>query len=488
MIDAGPAAREHATASHENAAGSPARALERLRATCAHAWQLAASLGAQWVQNGLASARSLVQPRLLRQAIAASRRGNLDAAFALLREEVHARPDEPKSTLLFWGVALACERAPEAAEPMARLVRNQAAAGQVAEAVDQWLALVAEVPGAVLDVATLARIVPVLRTRYSEARGKAAQQQGRERLIDALRRSVDPASGALTVGIALRLVEEARGLDVDVARRAAVAALASPGLHEAKRVRLNDLVRSLEGGRWPEAPAALPPPAPVAPKPAPAASTPRPTAAAPAARPAPAARAPQATPAAPTPPVQQAAPDPSPLSVDARPEPPVPAERRPAPPILATPSQSAFRAVASAGALRSVEITPVELAEDGLVAWEVGGEQRTRVHYRAIEAIAAAEVAGLAEAGVIVIDLVLRTTRPGRPRSSLRMRSDRFDPTTLFPERTDAGQALRALLSELLDRSGAVPLPDPDSALALRPQRFESLAAFEAATVARLSS
>ena len=130
----------------------------------------------------------------------------------------------------------------------------------------------------------------------------------------------------------------------------------------------------------------------------------------------------------------------------------------------------------------------MELADDGLVAWEIGGEQRTRVHYRAIEAIAAAEVAGLGDAGVIVIDLVLRTTRPGRPRSSLRMRADGFDPAALFPDRTDAGQALRALLSELLDRSGALPLPDPDSALALRPRRFESLAAFEAATLARLSS
>ena len=120
-----------------------------------------------------------------------------------------------------------------------------------------------------LDVATLARIVPVLRTRYSEARGEAAQKQARERLIDALRRCVDPASGALTPGIALRLVEEARGLDADVARRAAEAALASPGLHEAKRARLEQLVRSLDDGRWPEAPVAAAP-APVAPRPAPA--------------------------------------------------------------------------------------------------------------------------------------------------------------------------------------------------------------------------
>jgi hypothetical protein len=95
-------------------------------------------------------------------------------------------------------------------------------------------------------------------------------------------------------------------------------------------------------------------------------------------------------------------------------------------------------------------------------------------------------VAGLAEAPVLVVDLVLRAPRPGRPRSVLRIRSDGFDPAALFPERTDAGQALHALLAELLDRSGAVPLPDPDSALGVRPHRFESLVAFEAAIQSRL--
>ncbi len=430
MIKTGPGALQQATASEENAGGTSVRALEEFRAH----WlrlrkqgrQLAATLGTRWAERSAASLHSLVRPRILRQAISAARRGNLDAAFALLREEVSERPDDPKSTLLFWGVALASERAPEAAEPMARLVRRQAALGDLEAAADQWLALATEVPGAVLDVATLARIVPVLRTRYSQARGEAAQQQARERLLDALRRSVDPASGVLTPGIALRLVEEARGLDADVARRAAEAALAAPGLHEAKRARLSELVRSLADGRWPEAPN---PPAP------------RPVSSASAAS----AELPRSAPrVAPMPPA------------------------------------------AASSALRVVEIIPVELTDDGLVAWEVANEQRTRVHYRAIEAVAAAEVLGLADTGVIVIDLILRSTRAGRPRSSLRMRSNAFDPAALFPERTDAGQALRALLSEVLDRSGATPLPSPDSALALRPQRFESLAAFETETLARL--
>ena len=94
----------------------------------------------------------------------------------------------------------------------------------------------------------------------------------------------------------------------------------------------------------------------------------------------------------------------------------------------------------------------------------------------------------LGDAPVLVVDLLMRATRAGRPRSVLRMRSDAFDAAALFPDRTDAGQALRALLAELLDRSRALPLPDPDSALAIRPQRFETLAAFEAAVHSRLAA
>ena len=108
------------------------------------------------------------------------------------------------------------------------------------------------------------------------------------------------------------------------------------------------------------------------------------------------------------------------------------------------------------------------------MALEGEDDRRTRIDYRAIEAVAVGEVAELGDAPVLVVDLVLRAARAGRPRSVLRMRSDAFDPAALFPDRTDAGQALRALLAELLDRSAAIPLPDPDSALGVRPQRFET--------------
>jgi hypothetical protein len=283
------------------------------------------------------------------------------------------------------------------------------------------------VPDAVVEVAVLMRILPVLRRRLDAARGQEEQARARALLIDVLQRSIDPQSGSLTAAFALRLVEEARGFDMEVARRAAQAALASSNLHEAKRARLEDLLRALKRGAWPETATAQP----------------------------------------------------------------APAERR-APPLSQTDVDAAAERLAalmsSQGSSKVSEVIPVELAEQALIALEGEDDRRTRIDYRAIEAIAVGEVAELGDDPVLVVDLLMRASRAGRPRSVLRMRSDAFDPAALFPDRTDAGQALRALLAELLDRSRALPLPDPDSALAVRPQRFETVAAFEAAVQSRLAA
>ena len=165
--------------------------------------------------------------------------------------------------------------------------------------------------------------------------------------------------------------------------------MASSDLHAAKRARLEQLLQALEGGAWPEAPAAIAP-----------------------------APAPESSPDA----ARRAAPE-SEIDVEA----------------------AAARLAArmpGAGALRVSEVIPVELEDQGLVALEGEHARRTRIDYRAIEAVAAAEVAELGDTPVLVVDLVLRAARAGRPRSVLRMRSDAFDPAALFPDRTDAGQAL----------------------------------------------
>ena len=663
------------------AAPARPRALPRVQALIDAGRDRRAASDTSWWEQLLEALRSLLRPPVLRHAIAALRRGNLDAAFALLREEVKERPGRAESALLFWNAALSCDRAPEAADAMAKLVRSEAGLDESLDrAANHWTELVAAVPEAAIDASALVKLLPLLRARSEQARGESAKLAAYALWTDTLRRCVDPSNGSLNPALALRLVEEARGVDVDVARRAAQVALQSSGLHEARRTRLQELLASLERGEWPDAQAVATPPRVATPAPTPrpvapvrvAAKAPAARAVAPARSAAPprpkraraaapieestepatsgrrtvaltqdeieaassrlaermsARRAPSAAPPAPTLVAAPSVIEPEPeevekdepiaileqddalsilddagetaiLELDAEDEPlalpepldadvasasleaegpatgdepeavledsnpdfefggaaagatssyagepedaildegdagtdfefgsapgeePTQGELEPdgaaadeladedfalgAPEEpdrdedfeigaaleaeLEEPVREAEPAVDEAPpALRAIDILPVEIGAEGFVAYEVAQAQRTRIDYRAIEAIAAAEVGELSDDPILVVELVLRA-REGRPRSALRMRCDTFDASTLFPDHTDAGQAVRAMLADLLERTRAVPLPDPDSALAIQPQRFESLAVFEAAIVERLSA
>ena len=248
------------------AAGARPRALPRVQALIDAGRDRGAARNTSWWERLLDSLLALFRPPILRHAVAALQRGNLEAAFALLREEVKARPGRAESALLFWNAAVSCERAADAAEAMARLVRAEAAAEDGLErAANHWTALVDAVPEAVVDVSSLAKIVPLLRARSEQARGEAAKLHAHALFVDTLRRCVDPSHGLLNPALALRLVEEARGVDADVARTAAQVALKSSGLHEAKRTRLEELLAALERGEWPDAQAVAEPARPAAP-------------------------------------------------------------------------------------------------------------------------------------------------------------------------------------------------------------------------------
>jgi hypothetical protein len=179
---------------------------------------------------------------ILRQGLAALERGNLEAAFWLLREEVAERPDQPAAIQAFWNVSLSCGRAEAAAGAMSRLVRRQAS-DDPERAAESWMSLDAEAPEAPVDALTLARLLPVLKARVAAAPGEEGRREAQRWLVRALQRCVEPGSG-LEGGVALRVFEEARELDPEAARRAAEIALDSPNLHEAKRTRLEEFVGS----------------------------------------------------------------------------------------------------------------------------------------------------------------------------------------------------------------------------------------------------
>ena len=61
----------------------------------------------------------------------------------------------------------------------------------------------------------------------------------------------------------------------------------------------------------------------------------------------------------------------------------------------------------------------------------------------------------------------------------MRLRSDGFDPRMVIAAPPDEDEALRSFLSELLARSKAVALPDPDSALGVKVRAFDELELYQ---------
>lgn len=213
-----------------------------LQAWLARAHEVLAPLGARLAHEArTAWERWSGGSALLRQGRSALERGNVEAAFWLLREEVAARPDAPLAVQAFWDAAVSCGRAEAAAAAMSRQVQRQAK-DHPEVAAESWIVLEAASPDAPMDAITLARMLPALKARVAaSASDEARRGEAEGWVLRALRRCVEPGSG-LAGGVALRVFQEARPLDPAVARSAAAIALTSPHLHEAKRALLERYV------------------------------------------------------------------------------------------------------------------------------------------------------------------------------------------------------------------------------------------------------
>jgi hypothetical protein len=122
--------------------------------------------------------------------------------------------------------------------------------------------------------------------------------------------------------------------------------------------------------------------------------------------------------------------------------------------------------------LQVMEAVPTELLDDVLTI-NVNGTSR-RMALDKVEAVA---VGGVKEEGrnLLVVDLMLDA--PWSDREALRvvrLLSTAFDPRSLV-DGPDALEAFRILLADLIDSSGAAPLPDPDSARGRPFKSFPSL-------------
>jgi hypothetical protein len=125
---------------------------------------------------------------------------------------------------------------------------------------------------------------------------------------------------------------------------------------------------------------------------------------------------------------------------------------------------------------------PVELDDEALVFQRPDGPA-SRIGWREIEAVAVARIETTGGEPVTVVDFVLNWIRRDRETLRLvRLRDDGFDPARLL---SSEGASLPDFLAEVLERSHAIPLPDPESALGLRPAVFDSLDAYELAVLGR---
>jgi membrane associated rhomboid family serine protease len=119
---------------------------------------------------------------------------------------------------------------------------------------------------------------------------------------------------------------------------------------------------------------------------------------------------------------------------------------------------------------RRVEGSSLEVEVDG---------RRHSVDLATIQVLAACGIARAAQKPVVLVDLLLDSPWGDRPRLRvIRMTSDTFDPRTIVGG-DDALKSFRRLLDRLFELSGAVPLPDPESARGNPFRSFSTVDAYE---------
>jgi hypothetical protein len=348
--------------------------------------------------------------RAIKRAEAAHSRGNAPMAFRLLEEALRAEPDNEKLAVAFWRTCVVLNRGAEAAEGVLHVIRRKAAEGELGQAAALWTELVDVVPEARADAGSLVRIALMLH------------ETDPDRAVKALRAALDPQTSGLTAGLAMRVVDIARVLDPHSALRAAQVVLESPGLAKNKRANLEALIAELASAE-PErdVPAIDSPPTPSEAPPVPIETVPME--------------------AAPTAQTAEA------LEKDF-------AE------LLVEEAVEAFEPATRFSSVKSMEASPLSLAEDA-VNLSTSSGRRARVEYANIQAIAVAEVAGLAAEPVVVIDLVLNwSASGGETLRIVRLRSDRFETSG---DAADDPQTLCSFVARLLSRSGALPLPSREA-------------------------
>jgi len=397
---------------------------------------------------------------LLARALELRTSGQTDAAYALLSDSVRGQTSESEVVEMFWELARELRKTEDAASLVLSLAGSRLARGDDAEAVQIWKDVAERASKVSAPRRLILRMVPVLLARDE-----------RSLAIASLRRAFDPRLGEISTGSALQLLEAAQELDPPAALLAARRVLESNNLPLEKRGRIESLEAELE-----EQCRSLPafdPGADAAPHESSNArrgieleldptddivlpsqsQAPPPTAA-----------------------VRELDATGSLVASDSDGElvpSTVPLDRWAAasgapassPPDTAIQGIAidAAESVARFFSVKVVEVAPDRLASEGVSLRRISGGSGL-VAYAKIQAIAVGAVSGLADKPVVVIDLVMNWNDVSAEQVQvLRLRSDGFDVRAMMPQAANAVESFRAVLEQLLARTGAIPLPDRSS-------------------------
>jgi hypothetical protein len=145
----------------------------------------------------------------------------------------------------------------------------------------------------------------------------------------------------------------------------------------------------------------------------------------------------------------------------------------------AKPAAAAPVAQVGPSSVKVTDAVPVALDPAGL-RLRVDGAEPTLFTWDSVQAVGVGLVSGFGAKPVVVIDLVQNWAECGEGALEvLRLRSDSFRARALVGGEGNALEALRALLAQLLARSGAVPLPDGGSARGLPFREFPDPSSYE---------
>jgi membrane associated rhomboid family serine protease len=359
-------------------------------------------------------------PRV-RRALRARDAGRPREALELLSQHLAAEPDAYEAALAACEVAHQLGRDAEITAALLRVIRIELRRGLAASALDHWLDLVRGGIPERTEASLLIHVALLLR-----------ENDQKDEAVRALRFALEHSDDRENHVIAMKIARAARGLDPGTSETAAWRALGSIDLSLSDRQALEALIGELL--------------------------------ATPAARAAWLARA---------------------GGKAAQPEVPAAASRitvvdfEPAAPSR----PAAIEIETHDRVLDPVIAVPVEVTDDGVEIQTQQGQKKL-VRFARIEAVAVAAVHGIGPKPVILVDLVLNWMTPkNETLRVIRLRGDRFDPRRVATGHATATEALRAFVKLVIDRSGALALPDPEAALGRPFASFDDLAIYQRAVL-----